>query len=357
MPQAVFRFLYPETKENETFEKRPVFQWFQMLQEFQNLAGELDALYTGQSGLLDQIELARRDEKSLQEALLTLKTRGRIRDLIQALHANEQKIETIRGTLKSRAKEMVTRAPGIRGEMQSLKDKWEARLKEWESRGGADTQQPRRMAARVIPWLDDGMDLLNEIERSPENSAEALLREVRRMTLFRNEERPSFLTIYQRFREKTNKLQSEQEFLEQRMEANKREIEQVSRQLDRLAALHAQRTTRSETSTERPSPAEPISAVERPSAGERPSSAERPSAAERSKPAADAGSKPSGKIIRKPAPPAKTSPLPSKKTTLREKEGGIAPRIKANPVAPQKNDSETTRPLKSKPRILNQPAR
>ena len=366
MPQAVFRFLYPETKENETFEKRPVFEWFQMLQEFQNLAGELDALYTGQSGLLDQIELARRDEKSVQETLLTLKTRGRVRDLIQALHANEQKIETSRGTLKSHASEMVRRAPVIRAEMQSLKDRWEARLKEWESKGGADTQQPRRMAARVIPWLDDGIDLLNEIERSPENSAEALLREVRRMTLFRNEERPNFLTIYQRFREKTNKLQSEQEFLEQRMEANRREIEEVSRQLDRLAGLHAQRVARSEASAaltsaavERPSVAErPPAAVERPSVAARPSTAvERPSVAERNEPAADAGSKPSAKVIRKPAPPAKTSPLSSPKTTLRGKEGGIASRVKAKPVAPRKNDSETTRPLKSKPRILNQPAR
>jgi len=367
VPQAVFRFLYPETKENETFEKRPVFEWFQMLQEFQNLAGELDALYTGQSGLLDQIELARRDEKSVQETLLTLKTRGRVRDLIQALHANEQKIETSRGTLKSHASEMVRRAPVIRAEMQSLKDRWEARLKEWESKGGADTQQPRRMAARVIPWLDDGIDLLNEIERSPENSAEALLREVRRMTLFRNEERPNFLTIYQRFREKTNKLQSEQEFLEQRMEANRREIEEVSRQLDRLAGLHAQRVARSEASAaltsaavERPPAAveRPPAAVERPSVAARPSTAvERPSVAERNEPAADAGSKPSAKVIRKPAPPAKTSPLSSPKTTLRGKEGGIASRVKAKPVAPRKNDSETTRPLKSKPRILNEPAR
>jgi hypothetical protein len=324
VPQAVFRFLYPEVKENETFEKLTVFQWFQMLQEFQNLAGDLDALYTGQSGLLDQIELARRDEKSVQEALLTLKTRSRIRDLIQALHANEQKIETIRGTLKSHAKEMVTRAPGIRGEMQSLKDKLEARLKEWESKGGADTQQPRRMAARVIPWLDDSMELLNEIERSPENSAEALLREVRRMTLFRNEERPNFLTIYQRFREKTNKLQSEQEFLEQRMEANKREIEEVSRQLDRLANLHAQRVARSEA---------PAAIV----ADQATSESLKPTAPPEAKPAAVA--KPAPRVTRKPGPRDKASPSVGKGTPSRRREGAPTPR---------KKDAATTRSIESK---------
>jgi hypothetical protein len=370
----VFQFLYSEDKKNETIESRPVFLWFHKLQEFQSSAGELDACYAEQSRLFDQIELARRDEKSVQETLLTLKSRGRIRDLIQALHASEQNTEPIRNSLKSQAQDMVQSAPVIRAEMQSLKDKCEARLKEWGSKGGPDTQQPRRMAARVIPWLDDSIDLLNEIERSPENSADTLLREVRRMTLFRNEERPNFLTIYQRFREKTNKLQSEQEFLEQRMEANRREIEEVSRQLDRLAGLHAQRVARSEASaappsaverpstTERPPAAERPSTTERPPAAERPaaerpSATERPSVPERNKPAADAGSKPSAKPIRKPAPLAKTSPLSSPKTTLREKEGGIASRVKAKPIEPQKNDSETTHPLKSKPRILNQPAR
>ncbi|HBF35655.1 TPA: hypothetical protein DDW35_13920 [Candidatus Sumerlaeota bacterium] len=234
------RQLHPGLSDAE-LERLPTTRWFRMLDEFQTQYAVMELRSAEQSKLLDQLAVLRQDSK--KTTLLPSST-GKTQELIHALHLAQQGIEDIRKNLDTVGVQEIPHLPKVYTELQQLQETWLKKQKE------AATDDAKTQATRLLAVLEENLNVVEDIQTAPDTIDEKILRYVERKAAA-TPESPRNLT-FRRLQERTEKLEREQWLIEQRLEDNKRELENIQTEIERV--LKTQTRTHLTTEEEAPAP-------------------------------------------------------------------------------------------------------
>ncbi|MFP4581385.1 MAG: hypothetical protein ACLFQ6_11710 [Candidatus Sumerlaeia bacterium] len=252
--QILFRY-FPKLPREDPQHVDLLYEYMQRFLELRSQQEKTNRLRARQNRLNREIRQASSpssDNKRL--------SRDQLRQKVMELHSLQKDTDKERNTLNQMADNFSQYSVKKLPELKKIENKWMQ-----EAGIDKNNEEDWKKAPPFLINLASLIDLIEEVKSTPANANELMLRETRQMLFTRsNNLRGSF--IYRAFEERINNLERDQKILEHRLDSNRREIDSLKRQLERMGRFRGMSWKRPGLENEE-GPEEPSSEKPPPPAG------------------------------------------------------------------------------------------
>jgi hypothetical protein len=207
-----------------------VLLWVRAIQEFSIQGEVLAELNSQQERLLEELDALRNAEKTGDLDPDSTDRAAKMRDLLEAAQGNEKEIERTHRDLSKGANQLVDHATEIREGLLGLQAHLAANA-EKEGRQGRDGRRLQDYKRR----LADAITLLEKVESAPKKGARLLLSEMPKFVPPPAAGREGDSPLIARLRDRIDRIDRSNRFLQWRLKANEREIESVRKLIEKIA--------------------------------------------------------------------------------------------------------------------------
>jgi hypothetical protein len=204
--------------------------WLQAIQDFSIQREVLAELSGQQERLLEKLDAMRNAEQTGDLGPDSTDRAAKMRDLLEAAQENEKEVERIHQGLAKGAAKIVAHVSEVREGLLGLQTHLAASTSAEGKRGhgGRRMQDYRRRLA-------DAIALLEKVEADPKRGAKLLLAEMPKFVPPPSSDREGDSPLIARLRDRIDRIDRSNRFLEWRLKANEREIKSVRKLIDKIA--------------------------------------------------------------------------------------------------------------------------
>jgi len=227
--ESVFGHLFPEAPMDAMAGSADLKAWFDDMARLANQMRQIAELGKAQMQVLDRVR-AHREPGNGPPPYLTPESRGPVRDSVRELHTFQEQLDALQEEWSGLARNLADRTDLVLPHFEALREKWAA--------DPATTEKEDSPQAQNLRQLDQLIALLQDYQERP-GDPNRLVHNVWKGLFLKSAFQRGFLL--QRFQERIDRLEREQAVLSRRLEANRRELEEIKEQLDRTTRARGRR--------------------------------------------------------------------------------------------------------------------